>query len=328
MVTIGVVIPTPMCETLFAPVDRARLEALGQVRWWPQASAPDAEAAAALLADCQIGVGSWGTPHPGTSGLLARCQDLRLWEHAAGSVKAMFTPATAGRELTIASCKGAIADTVAELVVGELICGLRRIDLNAQANRRGPSGKPAGLRVLTGSTVGIIGASEVGKRVLTLLRPFAVETLVYDPYADPALLASLGARRVETVADLCARCDAITLHTPLLPATRHLLGAREFARLRDGALVINTSRGECVDEAALIRELETGRLHAWLDVTDPEPAAVDSPLRRLPNVVLTSHLAGPACALIGRRAVDDIAAFLGGRTPQCVVTADMLAAIA
>jgi phosphoglycerate dehydrogenase-like enzyme len=212
--------------------------------------------------------------------------------------------------------------------VGELICGLRRMHINAAANKQGLAGKPAGISVLSGSTVGVIGASEVGKRVMALLRPFSCQVLCYDPFATAASLASLGAKRVETVAELCAQSDAVTLHTPLLPATKGLVGSVELARLRDGGLFINTSRGECVDEAALIAELKTGRMHAYLDVTSPEPAAADSPLRSLPNVVLTSHIAGPACAHLGRRAVDDLRAFLSGGSPQCVVTADVLERIA
>lgn len=325
---IGVIIPTGLTDQLFSAADRRRLESLGQVRWWEGTRPPTPEQAARHLAECVVGVGSWGTPHPGSPGLLPACPRLRLWEHAAGTVKQMFGDHLGDRDLVIASAKGAIAQCVAELVVGELIVGLRHGRANAEANRAGSSAKPAGLRVLGESTVGVVGASEVGRRVMALLRPFGCRVLCVDPFADASTITALGARLVDDVRTLCAEVDAITLHTPLLPSTTGLLGARELATLRDGALVINTSRGECIEERALVAELSAGRLRAWLDVTAPEPAGADSPLRRLPNVALTSHIAGPACTLIGRRVVDDVAAFLSGGRPQCVVTADMLERIA
>ena len=320
---IGVVIHTKLRDSLFTDKDRARLNGLGDVRWTDSREPITREAAAELLADCEIGVGSWNTPYPNAE-LLAACPRLRLWEHAAGTVKHMFGPHLHGRDLTIASCKTAIADCVAEMTLGQIILGLRRVFENAESNRRGPAGKPANVRVLFGSTVGIVGASEVGKRVLRLLRPFGCTVLLYDPFVSDEQAAALGARRVADLAQLCADSHVVSLHTPNLPSTKHLLGAPEFRAMKDDAIVINTARGECLDEAALITELEKGRLFAFLDVSSPEPAAPDSPLRRLPNVVYTSHIAGPATFNIGKQVVDDVAAFLEGRAPLCVVTEEIL----
>jgi phosphoglycerate dehydrogenase-like enzyme len=318
---IGVIIPATLRDQLFAAADCRRLETLGQVSWNESKQHLTAAEATNFLTTCDIAIGSWGTAHPATPGLLAACPRLRLWEHAAGSVKHMFGPHLQDRDLVVASCKGAIADCVAEHVIGALIVGLRRVIENASANRLGPARAPDGLRVLSGSTIGVIGASEVGKRVIRLLRLFGCEVLCYDPFADAA---ALGVEKIANLAELCSRCHALTLHTPLLPSTDKLVGARELAAMRDGTLFINTSRGECVDQDALTRELESGRLRAWLDVTTPEPLPVGSVLRTLPNVVLTSHIAGPATVNIGRQAVDDVAAFLAGGAPQCVISADML----
>jgi phosphoglycerate dehydrogenase-like enzyme len=127
---------------------------------------------------------------------------------------------------------------------------------------------------------------------------------------------------------MCAFCDVISLHTPDLPYTRHIMNATTFAAMKSDAIFINSARGNCVDEAALISELEQGRLFAFLDVSAPEPAAPDSPFRRLPNVVYTSHIAGPPAFHLGRQAVDDIEAFLQGRPPLCVVTSEELDRIA
>ena len=134
----------------------------------------------------------------------------------------------------------------------------------------------------------------------------------------------MGAELVADLVELCRRSDAVTLHTPPLPSTEKLLRAEHFQVMADDAVFINTSRGICLDEQALIAELAKGRLFAFLDVSAPEPAAVDSLLRTLPNVVYTSHLAGGKDGKIGRQAVDDIAAFLAGGQPLRAVTPDKL----
>ncbi|HLK55154.1 MAG TPA: hydroxyacid dehydrogenase [Chthonomonadaceae bacterium] len=320
---IGVVIHTTLRDQIFTPADIERLNALGDVRYTDAPTPLTVEAACHLLQDCEVGLGSWRTPYPNAE-LVTACQHLRLWEHAAGTVKHFFGPHLEGRDLTVASCKTAIADSVAELTLGEIILGLRQILPNAAANRLGAAPAPANHKGLFAATVGVLGASEVGKRVLRLLQPFGCRILLYDPTLTPEQAVALGATLVPDVLELCRNSDAITLHTPNIPACYHLLDAEAFAAMPDDAVFINTARGDCIDEAALIAELEKGRLFAFLDVTSPEPTAPNSPLRRLPNVVLNSHIAGLAAANIGKQAVDDIAAFLRGERPLCVVTADQL----
>ena len=133
---------------------------------------------------------------------------------------------------------------------------------------------------------------------------------------------------MDKLADLCARSNAVTLHTPALLTTRHIMGRAQFQAMADDAVFINTSRGHCVDESALVEELSKNRLFAFIDVTAPEPAATDSPLRGLPNAFITSHIAGGHDYRIGKQAVDDILAFLQGGTPRLVVTRGMFDRIA
>ena len=320
---IGVVIHTRLRDRIFTKEDMTRLNGLGDVKWTEAPDPISLEAACEILADCEIGVGSWKTPYPNAE-LLAACPKLQLWEHVAGTVKHMFGPHLHERKLIIASCKPANADSVAEMTLGEIILGVRRVFENAAANRVGPTGKPANLKVLWESTIGVVGASEIGKRVIRLLQPFGCSILLYDPYVSEGQATAMGVRLVPDLIDLCANSDVVTLHTPALPETEHIMGGPEFQAMRDDAVFINTARGVCVDEAALVAELEQGRLFAFLDVTWPEPPAADSPFRRLPNVVYTSHIAGPESANLGHQAVNDIAAYLQGGSPMAIVTEDML----
>jgi len=323
MPTIGVVLPRPLRDQLFTPAAWQRLHGLGTVRAHDGDQQLDGAQAAELLAGCEVGIGSWGTPHPGTPDLLAACPELRLWEHAAGTVKRMFGDHLAGRELTIASCKTAIAEDVAEMVLGEIILGVRGWRVDADANRERERG-PKARGVCYGRRVGIVGMSEVGKRVTTLLAQLDVEVLAYDPYCPAEDAATHGVRLVGELPVMCGECDVLSVHLPALESTRHLVDGSCFAALPDHALVINTSRGSCIDQDALQRELEAGRLEAMLDVTPPEPLPADHPLRRLPSCTITSHIAGPRSPRIGDQAVDDVAAFLAGREPLCVVRAETL----
>jgi phosphoglycerate dehydrogenase-like enzyme len=127
---------------------------------------------------------------------------------------------------------------------------------------------------------------------------------------------------------LCTTSDVVSLHVPLLPETTNLLSTREFQSMRDDTIFINTARGACIDEAALIAELQKGRLFACLDVSSPEPAAPASPLRTLPNVMYTSHIAGPPSFTLGRQAVDDIEKYVNGGEPLYIVREEMLERIA
>jgi phosphoglycerate dehydrogenase-like enzyme len=326
-VRIGVVIPLALREELFHPQDIERLHKLGDVRYVEAQKQTSKEEAIGLLRDCEIGVGSWNTPYPDAE-MVQACPKLKLWEHAAGTVKHMFGPHLHGSHLQIASCKTAIATDVAEMMIGLMITTLRRIPQNAEANRARAVGKPANLKVLRWSTVGIVGASEVGRLVIEHLRPFGCSVQLFDPYVNKDMARQMGVQLCSDLTTLCSTSDVVSLHTPLLPETTRLVSTREFQAMRDDTIFINASRGGCIDEAALIAELEKGRLYACLDVSSPEPAAIDSPLRRLPNVMYTSHIAGPPSFTLGRQAVDDIEKYVNGGQPLYIVREEMLERIA
>jgi phosphoglycerate dehydrogenase-like enzyme len=326
-VKVGIVIHGSLAEQLFSQADRLRLAALGEIHWTSSRDPIDSAAAVDILRHCEIGLGSWKTPRPDPA-IMAACPKLRAWIHVAGSPKTIFGPHLDGRPFVVGCCTPAIADAVAEMTVANLLLGLKRVLENAIANRTQRAVKPTNSRNLSSCTVGVIAASQVGQRVMRLLRQFGSTVQLFDPFITQAQADDWGVRLVPDLMDLCRSSDAITVHAPLLPSTYQMLQAKHFQAMRPSTVFVNTSRGSIVDEKALVMELERGRLFAFLDVSDPEPAALDSPLRTLPNVVYTSHIAGGADLRLGKQAVDDLTALLNGQPMTLQVTREMLDRIA
>jgi phosphoglycerate dehydrogenase-like enzyme len=164
---------------------------------------------------------------------------------------------------------------------------------------------------------------------MRLLEPFEVKILLDDPFVTPEAAAEMGTEKTE-LEEMLSQADIVTLHAPAKPDTHHMINADRLALMKDDALLINTARGTLIDEAALIVELSKGRFFAFLDVTDPEPPAPASQLRRLENVVVVPHLAGciEDCSHMGEMAMEELRRFFGGEAPLYQVTPDMLSRIA
>ncbi|HET9382911.1 MAG TPA: hydroxyacid dehydrogenase [Streptomyces sp.] len=294
----------PVHAALFDRAARERLTALAETD--PRLVVRDfAEpAAAGVLARAEVLLTGWGCP-PLTCGALARMPRLRTVIHAAGSVKHHVTDACWARGLTVASAADANAVPVAEYTVAAILFAGKRVlhAAHAYRERRGRVDAHALLRDAGnhGRTVGVVGASRVGRRVIGLLRPYDLRVLLYDPYVGEEEAAALGARGVP-LDTLVRSSDIVTVHAPELPGTRHLFDRARLSALPDGATLVNTARGSLVDTAALTEELVSGRLHAVLDVTDPEVLPPGSPLFDLPNVLLTPHVAGSLGNELGRLA--------------------------
>jgi phosphoglycerate dehydrogenase-like enzyme len=301
---------------VFSANDLARL---GPVA--PASPAPDP----AALATAEVVFTGWGAPRLDAD-FLAAAPRLRAVFHAAGGVRDLVSPALWERGITLCSAVEANAVPVAEYVFACLILGLKGLLFRA-AGQRAPSAtwwsQPEAAGTY-GSTVGLVGLGTIGRRVLARLRTLEVNVLVHDPQLAAAEAESLGVERVSLV-ELFACADAVSLHAALLPATRRLIRARHLAALRPGATFINTARGGLLHEPELAAFLcSRPDVQAFLDVTDPEPPAPDSPLRSLPNVFLTPHLAGShgrECQRLGRAMVEDYERWLVGEPLRHKITA-------
>lgn len=291
-------------------------------------------AAVNRLAAAEVLITSWGCP-PLAADILRRAPRLRAVFHAAGSVKEHITPACWERGLIVTSAAHANAIPVAEYTLAAILfAGKRAATFAALYRTHAGTWAPWRDAVSTPSnyrrTVGVIGLSQIGRRVAALLRPFDLSVIAVDPYATAAEAASYGATLVD-LEELLSRSDIVTLHAPALPETQHLLDGRRLALLRDGATLINTARGSLVDTAALTAECVSGRLAAVLDVTEPEPLPADSALYRLPNVVLTPHIAGALATETYRltdSALREVERYVSGVPLHHVVTNGDLARIA
>lgn len=176
-------------------------------------------------------------------------------------------------------------------------------------------------------TLGIIGFGRIGHAVAERAKPFGVDLLIADPFVESAVIEAEGAEPV-TLNELLARADIVTIHCPLTPETRGLIGAAELARMKPTASLVNTARGPIVDLAAVTAALQAGALAgAGLDVVYPEPLPADSPLYSAPTVILTPHSAyysERSVEIVRRETLNEALAVLRGRRPHTVANPAVL----
>ena len=279
----------------------------------------------AALDAADVCVTGWDTrPLPPSS--YADGARLRLVAHTGGSVRHLVPAAALDRGLRVTQVAAVLAEAVAEFAVMSIIAGLRDAVSFAAALRSGESwaelaARPPG-RLLRDQVVGIVGASRTGRATLHRLRPFGCRCLVYDPILPAAEAAALGAEPAE-LPRLLRESDVVSLHAPVLPSTRGMIGAAEIAALRPGALVVNTARSALVDGVALQAAAAAGRVRVVTDVFDSEPLPVDDPWRRAPGVVATPHIAALTAETLreqGTVTVDEVLRFLTGRPLEHEIT--------
>jgi phosphoglycerate dehydrogenase-like enzyme len=320
-----VAVSPDLARELELDTELARLTEVALVERWGGPSDPTPEAVASALRRAKVLITGWGTP---ALEVLDRWSPesfpVRLIAHTAGTVKRLVPVAALERGLLVAHANESLAEAVAEFTLGAILMARRGAFAAAARLRAGRAPLPAATQhELRGSTVGVIGASAIGRRVMHLLAPLEVTLLLYDPYCQAAVAAEHGAQLVG-LHELLRRSDTVSLHAPITPETIGMLGAAEFAAMRDGALFVNTARGRLIDHDALLSELRTGRISALLDVTDPtEPLPPDSPFYALENCVVLPHMAGASAEARrrqGQMIVDEVLRYLAGQLLRYQVT--------
>jgi len=267
-----------------------------------------------------------------TPEVLAKADKLRIIAYAAGSVKGWVTREVYGRGIVVTHAASRIADSVAEYTLLLAMMGLRRPQDMGRRMRSGvvQTKYDPPTYDIAGKKVGLLGIGYVGQRAAPLFQAMGAEVWAYDPYLPPERAAELGVCMTD-LDELLSQCKVISIHLPSTEETRHMLGARELALIQDGAVFVNTASAWVLDQDALIAELSTGRFWAALDVTDPDPAPAEHPLRNLDNVFYTPHIAGPTTEarreLMGLM-IGELERFFNGEALRFAVPQSILARMA
>ena len=278
------------------------------------------------LKEIEVIFSTWGMPvlTAYQIGLMPR---LKALFYAAGTVRHFARPLLE-RGITVMSAWCANAIPVAEFTVAQILLANKGYFRNT-SEFRGPEANASSFRGAGnfGETVALLGAGAIGRKGIEFLRPFHLRVLVFDPFMTAEQAAELGVERV-ALEDAFSQGYVVSNHLANLPETVELLDAPLFARMRKNATFINTGRGATVSEVGLLSVFsDRSDLTALLDVTHPEPPAADSPLFTLPNIRLTTHIAGSLGDEVVRMSdycIEDFKAWSANGSPHYRVTLEML----
>lgn len=286
----------------------------------------------AAVADADAAILSGGRWTARVINALERCRVI-----AAGGIglDGIDLDAATERGIPVCNVPDVFVDEVADQTMALLLAVNRKVVLCHNAvvagRWREVFAELSPLDRLRENTLGLLAFGNIARATARRALAFGLRVIAYDPYLAPEQVRSHGVEPYG-LDDLLRTADIVSCHIPLTKETSHFIGEREFRLMKPSAIFINTSRGKVVDEAALIRALQEGRLRgAGLDVLEQEPCAPDNPLLRMKNVVITPHMASfsDAANVERRRRVgEEIAAVLSGRMPRNLANAAVRAHLA
>jgi phosphoglycerate dehydrogenase-like enzyme len=293
------------------PLRAAGLELVRAPRFGPL---PEPELIAALAGVAGVVASS----DPYTDQVFRQAPDLRIVARTGVGYDSVDLEAATRHGVLVVTTPGRIAETVADFAFGLMLALARRIPEAQAIMRHGGWAAEMPGTDLWGKCLGVVGMGAVGTAVARRARGFSLRVLGYDPALTDGEVRARGAEPVP-LEQLLAEADFVTLHASLTPASRHLIGPAEFARMKPTAFLVNTARGGLVDADALAEVLDAGRLAgAALDAFEAEPLPAEHPLRHLPRCLLTPHIAFSTRETsldMARRAAAAVAAVLHGSAP-------------
>ena len=279
-------------DDLFTSEMDAQLRRLGQLNLQMQTDNLKPAELAAQIGGYDAVITGWGTPSF-TAEALAAADRLKLIVHSAGSVKRLLPQLVFEHGVRVSHAAAAMAAAVAETTLLLIMLGLRRLHQIDQAFKK-ESWAAARLIApgseIGGQRIGIVGAGYTGRRVIRVLNAMNTELWVCDPYLGEQEAQSLKVKKVD-LETLLRGCAIVSLQAPATAETYRMIGREQLGWLSDGAIFVNTARAHLIDEAALLAELQSGRIFAALDVFEQEPLPNSSPFRKLENVIITPHIA-------------------------------------
>jgi D-3-phosphoglycerate dehydrogenase len=258
-----------------------------------------------------------------TAEMIGRSPKLRFIARAGMGTDTIDVAEASRRKIAVLTAPGANSNSVAEYTFALVLALARKIPPASVSLAAGKwERKPFEGSELREKTLGLLGLGRIGSRVASIAKGFGMTVVFHDPAVSMEQAESLRLDLLPLDA-VIQRADILSLHAKLTPANRHMLDARRLSLVKKGVLIVNTARGALIDDAALVKALQDGRVGgAALDVYDPEPLPADSPLRGAPNVLLTPHLAASTAEAQKRVAVE-IASALG----DALLKGDLSAAV-
>ncbi len=264
---------------------------------------------------------------------LAHCTNLKILARHGVGYDIVDVPALTERGVPLTITPEANAVSVAEhALMMMLACARKLTSFNANMRAATPMwGAQPGLPTfdLAGKTVLVVGFGRIGTRVAKLCAAFGMRVLVRDPNIGKGSIRGLGFEPVDDAASAAAEADIVTVHVPSGPATRNMIDAAFMARMKSGAVLVNTARGTIVDQVALEAALRAGQLSAaGIDVFEEEPVETPISLLSTPNLIMTPHVAASTAEGLRRMALDSadavLSCFAGTLDPDIVVNAEVL----
>jgi len=311
----------------FPEVARARLSEV--VEWSQHCGCDDSPQLRAEMARADVLMTTWHSPFLRMEMLEYRPR-VRLIAHCGGEVKSRMEEAIFDH-ITVTNAAEPMAAPVAEMALALMLALVRRLPDYTKEMRAGvikTNEYASRGETMSGRKIGLIGFGRIGKAFARLVEPLDVELLVTDPFSSAETVAAQKGTLVDLDL-LLGSCSVVILAAGLTPDSRNLLDKRRLALMPDGAYLVNVARGGLIDMDALLAELRTARISVALDVTDPfEPLPPDHELRRLPNALLTPHIAAGGIELrraIGAVAIEEVVRFCKGEQLENIVTREMLA---
>ena len=307
----------------FTPGDKVRKQIAAEADWLDVhfVAEDDDDAFHRELPEADV---LWHVLRPLSGADLEKAAKLKLVQKLGAGVNTIDVDTATARGVAVANMPGANAPSVAEATIMLMLATLRQLPALDRATRAGrgwPADPELGDRVrdLGSCTVGLIGYGNVAKRVEQGLRALGTSVAHNRPTRDESITTWMSFN------DILTKCDIVSLHLPLTEDTRGMIGAAELARMKPGAILVNTARGEIVDEAALVAALRSGQLAAaGLDVFAAEPVADDNPLLTLDNVILSPHVSWYTADTMERylmAAIRNCRRLSEGKKPYSVVNA-------
>jgi D-3-phosphoglycerate dehydrogenase len=266
-----------------------------------------------------------------TESLMAACPRLTVVGRHGVGLDTVDIPAATRLGVAVVHAPGSNSQAVAEHALMLMLACVKRARRIDRMTRAGDwSAKfefEAGNTELAGKTLGIVGVGNVGRRVARFAGALGMRVLGYDKYVADDEILRRGAVPVKSLDELLPQVDVLTCHTPLTPETKHMINEKTLARLRPGAIYINTSRGGVQDERALFEALARGGLAAaGIDVFEEEPTSADNPILNLDNVMCSSHVAGvtrEATRKASMQVAGEMARVLRGERPEVLVNPEV-----